>query len=194
MWSHTLTNGWFSVELNFQFPSFSSYPIRIKNPKPFTKSETNFGSQPSRADWSSSKPRERSRTESDTNRHSSRTDWSTTVTDAEVRQKEIASLPASDSEPNRSGADRNLEKMEITANLCMEGWGTRVFSSNVAYEAIPLTRVGDRSNGYFGGVNGGWLRNFYRREGEVQPAGARKWAFSIWPNKPISKLISERIV
>lgn len=41
----------------------------------------------------------------------------------------MASLPGSESGSRCGGAFRSFSKIEITANFCKEGWGTRVLSS-----------------------------------------------------------------
>lgn len=48
----------------------------------------------------------------------------------------MASLPGPDSIPMWAGADRSLEKIEITASFWSEGCGTLVFSSKGVYKSI----------------------------------------------------------
>lgn len=52
----------------------------------------------------------------------------------------MTSLPSSESGLRWVGADRSLEKMEMTANFWREGCGTRVFSRRGVYDSIDPRR------------------------------------------------------
>lgn len=147
--SQTLVNGWLSA-LNLHEPPLLWNPNRTRNPIPFTNRPASFESDPSSDDWSSMSPRESSIFESATRRHSSLTDWSATAGEVERRQKEMASLPGSESGPRWLGADRSFEKTEMTANFWREGCGALVFSSRGVYDSMDAQPRGSKGTGKCG--------------------------------------------